>query len=109
MSSGCRTIPPWTITPRTIPPPVLGRTFPPDNSPLICYAYIYTHVCIHTHTHTYIHTHIHIHTYIHTYIYMHTYTCVHIHNNNNNNFRVSNIRVSNRTLIYNVCPEAALT
>src|SRR6218665_2576535 len=26
-------------------------------------------------------------------------------NNNNNNFRVSNIRVSNRTLIYNVCPE----
>src|SRR6218665_643681 len=34
------------------------------------------------------------------------------HNNNNrpnNNFRVSNIRVSNRTLIYNVCPEAALT
>ena len=30
-------------------------------------------------------------------------------NNNNNNFRVSNIRVSNRTLIYNVCPEAALT
>jgi len=25
------------------------------------------------------------------------------------NFRVSNIRVSNRTLIYNVCPEAALT
>ena len=28
---------------------------------------------------------------------------------NNNNFRVSNIRVSNRTLIYNVCPEAALT
>jgi len=27
----------------------------------------------------------------------------------NNNFRVSNIRVSNRTLIYNVCPEAALT
>jgi len=31
------------------------------------------------------------------------------HNNNNNNFHVSNIRVSNRTLIYNVCPEAALT
>jgi len=31
------------------------------------------------------------------------------YNNNNNNFRVSNIRVSNRTLIYNVCPEAALT
>ena len=30
-------------------------------------------------------------------------------NNNNNSFRVSNIRVSNRTLIYNVCPEAALT
>src|SRR6218665_3909197 len=30
-------------------------------------------------------------------------------NNNNNNFRVSNIRVSNRTLIYKVCPEAALT
>src|SRR6218665_2957561 len=30
-------------------------------------------------------------------------------NNNNNNFRVSNIRVSYRTLIYNVCPEAALT
>jgi len=30
-------------------------------------------------------------------------------NNNNNNFRVSNIRVSNRALIYNVCPEAALT
>jgi len=28
---------------------------------------------------------------------------------NNNNFRVSNIRVLNRTLIYNVCPEAALT
>jgi len=28
---------------------------------------------------------------------------------NNNNFRVSNIRVSNGTLIYNVCPEAALT
>src|SRR6218665_2530819 len=28
-------------------------------------------------------------------------------NNNNNNFSVSNIRVSNRTLIYNVCPEAA--
>src|SRR6218665_4200162 len=27
----------------------------------------------------------------------------------NNNFRVSNIRVSNRTLIYNACPEAALT
>ena len=31
------------------------------------------------------------------------------HNNNFNNFRVSNIRVSNRTLIYNVCPEAAIT
>ena len=30
-------------------------------------------------------------------------------NNNNNNFRVSNTKVSNRTLIYNVCPEAALT
>src|SRR6218665_828396 len=30
-------------------------------------------------------------------------------NTNNNNFRVSNIRVSNRTLIYNVCPETALT
>src|SRR6218665_1766884 len=30
-------------------------------------------------------------------------------NNNNNNFRVSNIRVLNRSLIYNVCPEAALT
>ena len=28
---------------------------------------------------------------------------------NNNNFRVWNIRVSDRTLIYNVCPEAALT
>jgi len=27
-------------------------------------------------------------------------------NNNNNNFRVSNIRVSNRTLIYNVCPKS---
>jgi len=27
----------------------------------------------------------------------------------NNNFPVSNIRVSNCTLIYNVCPEAALT
>src|SRR6218665_2688304 len=25
------------------------------------------------------------------------------------NFRVSNIRVSNRTLIYNVCPKSALT
>src|SRR6218665_3311848 len=30
-------------------------------------------------------------------------------NNINNNFRVSNIRGSNSTLIYNVCPEAALT
>ena len=30
-------------------------------------------------------------------------------NNNNNNLRVSNIRVSNRTLIYNVCPKSALT
>jgi len=29
--------------------------------------------------------------------------------NNNNNIRVSNIRVSNRTLIYNVCPKSALT
>jgi len=29
--------------------------------------------------------------------------------NNNNNLRVSNIRVSNRTLIYNVCPKCALT
>jgi len=28
---------------------------------------------------------------------------------NNNNLRVSNIRVSNRTLIYNVCPKSALT
>ena len=27
----------------------------------------------------------------------------------NNNLHVSNIRVSNCTLIYNVCPEAALT
>src|SRR6218665_1055311 len=27
----------------------------------------------------------------------------------NNNLRVSNIRVSNRTLIYNVCPKSALT
>src|SRR6218665_3303226 len=35
--------------------------------------------------------------------------CTNNNNNNNNNFRVSNIRVSNRTLIYNVCPEAALT
>src|SRR6218665_992660 len=33
-----------------------------------------------------------------------------LHNNsNNNNFRVSNIRVSNRALIYNVCPKSALT
>ena len=32
-----------------------------------------------------------------------------VNNNNNNNFRVSNIRVSSRTLIYNVCSEAALT
>jgi len=31
-------------------------------------------------------------------------------NNNNNNLRVSNIRVSNRTLIYTcVCPKSALT
>jgi len=30
-------------------------------------------------------------------------------NNNNNNLRVSNIRVSNRPLIYNVCPKSALT
>src|SRR6218665_1616114 len=37
-----------------------------------------------------------------------TLACM-LYNNNNNNFRVSNIRVSNRTLIYNVCPEAALT
>ena len=29
-------------------------------------------------------------------------------NNNNNNFRVSNIRVSNRTLIYNVCLKSTL-
>jgi len=29
-------------------------------------------------------------------------------NNNNNNLRVSNIRVSNRTLIYNVCPKSGL-
>src|SRR6218665_1489436 len=28
---------------------------------------------------------------------------------NNNNFHVSNIRVSNRTLIYNVCPKSTLT
>ena len=27
----------------------------------------------------------------------------------NNNLRVSNIRVSSRTLIYNVCPKSALT
>jgi len=27
----------------------------------------------------------------------------------NNNLRVSNIRVSNRNLIYNVCPKSALT
>src|SRR6218665_1132066 len=77
---GCRTIPPWTIPPdnypRTIPPPVLGRTFP-RTIPPICYAYIHTHVCIHTYT--YIHTHIHIHTYIHTYIYIRTYTYTHIH------------------------------
>ena len=32
-----------------------------------------------------------------------------IYNDNNNNLRVSNIRVSNRTLIYNVCPKSALT
>src|SRR6218665_879282 len=41
------------------------------------------------------------------------YMCAHIHtylhNNNNNDLRVSNIRVSNRTLIYNVCPKSALT
>ena len=29
--------------------------------------------------------------------------------NNNNKLRVSNIRVSNRTLIYNVYPKSALT
>ena len=28
---------------------------------------------------------------------------------NNNNLRVSDIRLSNRTLIYNVCPKSALT
>ena len=44
-----------------------------------------------------------------------TFTAIHDNNNNfnnfnnNNNFRVSNIRVSNRTLIYNVCPKSALT
>src|SRR6218665_1512767 len=42
------------------------------------------------------------------YLQMCTFTCIY-NNDNNNNFRVSNIRVSNRTLIYNVCPEAALT
>src|SRR6218665_2875002 len=69
--------------PRTIPPPVLGRTFPPGQfPPMLC---IYTYTCMHTltYTHTYIHTHIHIHTYIHTYIYTHTYThtytYIHIH------------------------------
>ena len=33
----------------------------------------------------------------------------HLINNNNNNFCVSNIRVSNRTLFNNVCPKSALT
>src|SRR6218665_3906175 len=68
---------------RTIPPPVLGRTFPPDNSlhilcigPTYISMYPYTHIHTYTHTYTHIHTHIHIHTY--TYIYMHTYTCIHI-------------------------------
>src|SRR6218665_1529733 len=55
--------------------------------------------------------HIYIHTYIQMYIYMYIYICIYtyIYNKNNNNLRVSNIRVSNRTLIYNVCPKSALT
>src|SRR6218665_3238726 len=52
---------------RTIPPSVLGMTFPQ----YIMHTYIYMYAD--THTYTYIHTH--IHTYIHTYIY----TCIHIH------------------------------
>jgi len=32
-----------------------------------------------------------------------------VSNNNNNNLRVSDIRLSNRTMIYNVCPKSALT
>ena len=82
--SGVGQFPPRTISldnSRTIPPPVLRRTFTHrDNSPdILC---IHTYTCMHTHTYTYIgyiHTRIHIHTYMHTYIYMHTYTCIHKH------------------------------
>ena len=35
--------------------------------------------------------------------------CINIYILHNNNLRVSNIRVSNRTLIYNVWPKSALT
>ena|SRR6218665_653756 len=77
--------------PRTIPPPVLGRTFTPWTIPLdiLC---IHTYTCMHKHTYTYIHTythtlythihtHIHIHTYIHiqTYIYIHKHVCMQVY------------------------------
>src|SRR6218665_296507 len=78
---------PGQFPPRTITPPVLGRTFPRTIPPNMLRIHRYTCMHTHTHTHTYIHTHIHIHTYIyihtyihiHTYIKMHTYTCIHIH------------------------------
>ena len=66
--------------PRTIPPTVLGRTFPPGQFSPIYYAYIHIHVCIHTHTyriHTYIQAYIYTLTYTH--ICIHTYSCIHIH------------------------------
>src|SRR6218665_2675101 len=53
---------PLDNSPRTIPPRILSRTFPPGQFPqYIVHTYIYIYA--YTHIYTYIHTHIHIHTY----------------------------------------------
>src|SRR6218665_2250272 len=71
----------WSVgqSPRTIPPPILVRTFLPRTiSPTyICIMHTYMYMYAYTHKHTYTHTYTHIRTYIlHTYIYTHTYICV---------------------------------
>src|SRR6218665_333630 len=75
---------PLDNSPRTIPPRILSRTFPPGQFPqyivhTCIYIYAYTHIYTYTHTHIHIHTYIHSYTHTYTYIYMHTYTCIHIH------------------------------
>ena len=72
-----RTIPPQTITPRTIPLPT--RIIPPlyrsKSNLKITYTYAHMHTYKYTYIYTYMHTHRCMHTYaIHSYnSYMHKY------------------------------------